>query len=149
MGKSNFIMKQVVFLSFLLISSCGGSESSEVTEVWPDGSEKTIQYYKDTDGKRQIIRIEEYHENGVRRLVGYYKDGERHGKWNSWHENEQLWSVARYSNGQLEGKQTVYYPSGQKHYEGTFRKGIRTGLWRFWDEQGILVTEKDYSLTVD
>lgn len=149
MHKKNLLKIPFVYLSVILLYSCSGSKGHEVTETWPDGSAKTIQYYRDTDGDREIYKIEEYHENGVTRLVGYYRDGERHGKWNSWHANEQLWSVARYSNGNLEGTQTVYYPSGQKHYEGTFRKGIRTGLWRFWDEQGVLVTEKDYSLSID
>lgn len=133
-----------VFASHVLLSGCGGSYSHEITETWPDGTTKTIQYYKEKEGEQIFYKIEEFHDNGVKRVEGYYKDDERHGRWNSWHSNGKLWSIAEYKNGQLDGKQTVYHISGQKYYEGTFEKGIRTGIWRFWDENGILVTETEY-----
>jgi antitoxin component YwqK of YwqJK toxin-antitoxin module len=126
------------------LAGCGGSYSQEITEKHADGSTRTILYYKEVDGGKQLYKIEEFYEDGVKRVEGYYRNDERDGRWNSWHDNGKIWSVAHYKEGKLHGKQTVYYPSGQKFYEGRFENGLRNGVWKFWNEQGVLENEKTY-----
>jgi antitoxin component YwqK of YwqJK toxin-antitoxin module len=134
----------LVFPFMVLISGCGSSYTREVVETHPDGSTHTIHYYKETDEGPVLYKLEEFFDNGIKRVEGYFRDGERHGRWNSWHDNGKVWSIGRYDNGQLHGKQTVYYPNGEKFYEGEYEHGIRVGLWRFWNEQGGLENERTY-----
>jgi antitoxin component YwqK of YwqJK toxin-antitoxin module len=134
----------VFALMSFIFAGCGGSYTQEIVEEHPDGSTKTIQYYKENDEGKSIYKLEEFHDNGVKRVEGFFENDERHGRWNSWFPNGKLWSTAHYREGALHGKQTVYHPSGEKYYEGTFEKGIRTGEWKFWDERGQLVSKKTY-----
>ncbi|MFO7723378.1 MAG: hypothetical protein R6V49_09190 [Bacteroidales bacterium] len=146
MTRLNSLMIRVVAL--LLIGgtggSCGSSYSHEVIEQYDDGTAKVIHYYKEKESGKELYKLEEYYDNGVKRVEGYFSGNERHGRWNSWHENGQLWSVATYRDGKLHGKQTVYFPSGNKFYEGAFENGLRTGTWTFWDEDGKVVNTREY-----
>ncbi len=143
-GVSLLIALTLVALFSWVGYGCGSSYTREVVETHPDGTTHTIHYYKETDKGRVLYKLEEYFDNGMKRVEGYYSDGERHGRWNSWHDNGKVWSVGRYREGQLHGKQTVYYPNGNKFYEGEYENGIRVGLWRFWNEQGVLENERTY-----
>lgn len=134
----------IILLFQVVIAGCGGERISETTEKYPDGKARTIEHYTIKEGKKVLYKLEEFYDNGERRLEGFFRDGERHGRWTAWHDDGKLWSVAHYRAGQLHGKQTVYYPSGQKFYEGGFEKGIRKGKWRFWNEQGALENETTY-----
>lgn len=144
-GARDLVAGSLLMLSFTLIcTGCGGSYSQEITEKHADGSTRTIQYYKERDGQKQLYKLEEFYDDGVKRVEGYYRNDQRDGRWNSWHDNGKIWSVARYKEGQLHGKQTVYYPNGKKFYEGRFENGIRKGVWKFWNEDGALESEKTY-----
>jgi len=126
------------------ISGCGSSYTREVIDTYPDGTTRTMHFYRETDTGRELYKLEEFYDNGIKRVEGYYRDGERHGRWSSWHDNGKVWSVGNYSEGRLDGKQTVYYPNGKKFYEGRYEDGLRKGLWRFWNEQGGLENEIRY-----
>jgi uncharacterized protein len=136
-----------VFILVIISStvwSCGSSYSHEVIEKYDDGTAKVIHYFKEKDSGKEMYKLEEYYDNGVKRLEGYFTGNERSGRWNSWHDNGRLWSVANYQDGKLHGKQTVYFPSGSKYYEGSFENGIRKGVWTFWDEEGKIVNSREY-----
>jgi antitoxin component YwqK of YwqJK toxin-antitoxin module len=151
--KHRFSIQNVAFPGFIgvivliftaLISGCGGSYSHEITAEHADGSTRTIHYYKEVDGAKQLYKFEEFYEDGLKRVEGYYRNDERDGRWNSWHDNGKLWSVANYKDGKLHGSQIVYYPNGNKYYEGRFENGLRKGVWKFWNEDGVLENEKTY-----
>lgn len=142
--KRDLTILLIITFVAVLSASCGGSYSQEITETYPNGATKTIQYFRERDGIKSLYKIEEFHDNGIKRIEGYMKNDKRNGRWNSWHSNGRLWSVANYLDGNLDGKQTVYHPSGEKFYEGEFGKGIRKGTWLFYDEKGVLVNKRQY-----
>lgn len=140
---TSFITTFLLFL-ILILSGCNGKRTQEVTEKYPDGTPKVIEHYNLIDGSKVLYKLEEFYDNGEERIEGFFRDGERHGRWTGWHDNGKLWTVADYRQGKLHGKQTVYYPDGKKFYEGRFEDGIRKGKWRFWNEQGVLENETVY-----
>ena len=66
----------------------------------------------------EIIKFEEYHDNGILSQTGYFLDGKNHGIWMS------------------------YNSQGIKLSKGVYDKGKKTDRWFFWNE-GILI-EVDY-----
>ncbi len=132
-----------ILISFLLIA-CNTSVTHQVVEQYPDGATKTIHYFRKRGQNKVLYKMEEYYQDGIKKIEGFYRDDKAHGRWDSWHPNGNLWSVARYKNGQLHGKQTVYYPTGKKFYEGSFENGIRKGTWLFWNEKGEVVNKREY-----
>ena len=144
-GRLNTSIVLIIILSFqVVLTGCGGERVKEITEQYPDGKARTIEHYSIKEGQRVLYKLEEFYDNGEQRLEGFFRDGERHGRWTGWHDNGNLWSVAHYRVGKLHGKQTVYYPNGKKFYEGRFEEGIRKGQWRFWNEQGAIENETTY-----
>lgn len=133
-----------VLLVSILWTACNGSYSSEIKETWPNGTTRVIEYYKEKDGQKELYKMEEFYENGIKRIEGYYRDGQKDGRWSSYFPEGGVWSVVGYKNGEMHGKQTVYHPNGQKYYEGSFDNGIRKGTWSFWNEAGALVNTREY-----
>jgi antitoxin component YwqK of YwqJK toxin-antitoxin module len=128
----------------LLMTSCNGRYSSQIKETHPDGSTKTIEYFKEKDGARELYKVEEFYSNGVKKLEGYYAGGEKDGRWSSWYESGGVWSVVNYRQGKMDGAQTVYHNNGEKYFEGNFKAGIRKGTWKFWNEKGEMVNTIQY-----
>ncbi len=134
----------LVLLIALISHSCGSSYSNKVIEKHPDGSTKLIHYFKEKAEGDELYKSEEFYENGIKRMEGFYKNNQPHGRWTSRYSDGTLWSTGEYHEGNLHGIQTVYHPNGQKYYEGSFDNGIRIGEWKFWDESGTLVNTRKY-----
>jgi len=45
------------------------------------------------------------------------------GLWVAWYENGNKKEMGTYKNGELEGPYTTWYENGQKELEGTYRNG--------------------------
>jgi hypothetical protein len=58
------------------------------------------------------------------------------------------WCERQSVDGKLHGRWTVYYPSGDKHWEREYQRGRQEGYEREWDELGNLREEKRYHLGV-
>ena len=62
----------------------------------------------------ELIKFEEYHDNGILSQTGYFLDGKNHGIWMS------------------------YNPKGIKLSKGVYDKGKKSDRWFFWN-QSILI----------
>ncbi len=51
---------------------------------------------------------------------------------------------AYFVNGMEEGPYTVFHSNGVPLYRGQYTAGQRTGVWEFYDEDGNLITTKEY-----
>lgn len=70
--------------------------------------------------KREHKVVKEVFDDGTPRIVSYYSDDSP--------EAELL-------------KETVFFPSGNKHMEGTYKDGLRDGKWTSWYEDGAVWSE--------
>jgi antitoxin component YwqK of YwqJK toxin-antitoxin module len=129
--------------AFIVLFACSTKPIEVVEDIFPDGTPKTIKYYK-SDAKEVVVKEILYYENGQKKLEGAYKNGERIGKWSYWYANGNLWSQGEYLNGHENGLKTVYHENGQKYYEGNLKDGTRIGKWNFWEMDGTLIKEIDY-----
>lgn len=66
-----------------------------------------------------LIKATYFHENGLVKQQGYYKDGKVHAKWVSFSETGEKLSIGEYTNG------------------------IKTGKWFFWNQNSL--NEVDYN----
>ncbi len=108
------------------------------------------------------------HSNGRWARVGYWKDGNKHGVWESWYPNGKHKSVGhfkmgvrhgifrlynnsgrllrsyRYENGKLDGRFVEHYDRGAftpLKRTGHYAEGRRCGQWTYWDafvRQGLV-----------
>lgn len=51
-----------------------------------------------------LVKATYYHDNGMVKEVGYFKDDKLHDKWVSYDEEGKIKVVAVYNNGEKEGK---------------------------------------------
>lgn len=70
--------------------------------------------------------------------------GNRDGKWTFYAENGTELSFTLYDHGKKEGFSLVKYPNGRIHYRGEYQNDEMIGLWSTYDENGNLITEKEY-----
>lgn len=134
-------MIHFAFLSgfLFLLLSCGKREIRIVEERWPDGREKIVRYYDNSNN--HLYKEERFYQNGNKQMQGTFRNGKKDGVWYYWYENGQLWSEGNFENGLSHGYRKVYYPNRQLYYEGEFQKGKAVGTWKFYDEQGRLIKQ--------
>lgn len=138
--KKLFIFTQIVFLLF----SCSPKETEKVEGTYENGKPKYIAYYTNQDGNEVKVREKELYENGVLRMEGAIKNGERDGVWKVFFEDGKLWSEGDFVNGKRTGMAKNYFPNGQLRYEGAFENDKKVGHWKFYSEDGKLIQEKDF-----
>jgi antitoxin component YwqK of YwqJK toxin-antitoxin module len=70
-------------------------------------------------------------------LINLYNDkGEKHGYWESYYNNGQLWYKGNYVNGQQHGYWESYFDNGQLWYKGNYINGNRHGYWECYRYNG-------------
>ena len=62
----------------------------------------------------------------------------RHGAWSLFSEMGNLTATIRYQNGQKDGKEERYLPSGMVCESGYHSQGERHGEWNAWHDNGLL-----------
>ena len=80
----------------------------------------------------------------VKKEVGEYRNGEKHGKWIKWNESGNKVTEANYYLGDKEGEWTIWDAEGNKRYEMFYDKGEKVGTWKMWNEEQELVSEREY-----
>lgn len=148
----------VVLLIGLL--GCGRAEETR----FAGGKLKSRTGYKLDELDNHVLHGEYagWFENGNRRVLGRYVDGQPEGMWQMWHENGQLWQRSHYVKGDRVGisstwradgskiwdidnsrpdgdlKITTWHRVGSKQWEGVGRFVHRswTGTGQWWDEAG-------------
>lgn len=67
------------------------------------------------------------------------------GEWKYYHEaSKAIMTIENYKNGKLEGKRSVFYPSGNIAEETNYVKGIRQGAYKKYTDNGIVLEEASY-----
>ena len=130
-------MKKIVFLlaTLFLISACENKSEKKKEEI----PKEILVEVKDGvftewyPGKKQIK-----FQGGQDEL------GNRDGKWTFYAENGTELSFTLYDHGKKEGFSLVKYPNGRIHYRGEYQNDEMIGLWSTYDENGNLITEKEY-----
>ena len=76
----------------------------------------------------------------------YNEKGERHGVWESYHDNGQLSYRGSYVNGKSHGVWESYYDTGQLYYRGSYVNGKSHGVWESYYDTGQLHYRKEYDM---
>jgi antitoxin component YwqK of YwqJK toxin-antitoxin module len=63
---------------------------------------------------------------------------QRHGLWEKYHPNGQLYFKGAYINGKYDGLWITYYSNGQLCYKVTFNMGQRDGLLLWFNRDGSI-----------
>lgn len=67
------------------------------------------------------------------------------GTWTYYHKgSKSIMATENYSNGKLDGKRIVYYPSGKIAEEMLYKEGLKSGLYKNYTESGIVIEESNY-----
>lgn len=133
----------------IFLSSCGPRLEEVITEKFPNGSPKQIEYYSGEGEQRYLAKITVYYENGQKRQEGSYNpERKKHGKWTSWYENGNKWSEGYFFEGLNDKKHSGWHENGELHFTGRLDKGKRIGVWKFYDDKGNLAKEVDYDKAV-
>ncbi|HPG73478.1 MAG TPA: hypothetical protein PLM49_04240 [Bacteroidales bacterium] len=114
-----------------------------VAETYENGQARKVFIFADSSYSELIYEVQ-YYESGQRKMEGPYLEGNRHGKWMAWYENDTVWSVGYYKQGKRHGLSAVYHPNGIKFYDKNYINNVAEGKWSFYSEQGELVSEAFY-----
>ncbi|HUX53160.1 MAG TPA: tetratricopeptide repeat protein [Williamwhitmania sp.] len=132
------------------------------TEYFPDGKKKEIYVYKDNVLKTEtafdlagnvIVKADttsetfvdkDYFANGVLRLEGGIKNGNRNGLWRYYNPNGILTSELTYVDDDQSGPQKTYYVNGTIHEEYYCDSNKINGLYREYYKSGKLKSQSWY-----
>ena len=81
---------------------------------------------------------EDYHYNGNLFYKGNYVDGNRHGSWEYYWFNGNLRYKGNYVDGKEHGYWERYYKNGNLYSKGNYVDGIRHGSWEYYHSNGNL-----------
>jgi antitoxin component YwqK of YwqJK toxin-antitoxin module len=56
--------------------------------------------------------------------------GERHGLWEDYYDNGQLYWKCNYHNGKYHGLLESYHSNGQLYWKGNLKNDKEIGLWK-------------------
>jgi len=149
-------LKTILFIVFILFTSCGRYYSDQHIEIKEDGLiykvgqdnpftgriidtlENKILEYEVVDGlKNGEFRVSSV--EGIVSIMGNVEDNMNIGEWIYFYPNGQLESKGKFNNDLPEGRWNWYYPNGNVKESGTFLEGIKTGRWYQYNIEGSLV----------
>lgn len=146
--------KFTLLLVVVLLISCSRNDSEnpegnneltkEVVESFENGQARSEKYYE--EGSLRLVKQVLYYPNGQIQQEGEFKDGRRHGKWISYFENGNKWSLNSYDIGNLDGEYKTWYENGELNVEGYYTNGQPSGNWKYFDENGNLLKEDKKSI---
>lgn len=109
-------------------------------ETWyPDGKRKMTGHQKAVCGLpgKAVKSFQRWHPNGRLAEDGKYgKPGEKKHLWRTWYDNGNKRVVSNYKNGQLHGPQITYFENGKMREAGHFNRGRRAGGWIEYHDSG-------------
>jgi antitoxin component YwqK of YwqJK toxin-antitoxin module len=73
--------------------------------------------------------------------------GQRHGYWEVYYDNGQLYFKGDYVNGQRHGYSEEYHPNGKLEYKGNYVNGKKHGHWEFYYLSGLFNCERYYDMS--
>ena len=81
-------------------------------------------------------KYKEYHENGIHRRIGYYKNGEMYGPWATYYETGLTKSVIEYDEDEYHGTYIEYFEDGSVNVRCKYDNGCRDGEYVQFYENG-------------
>ena len=92
------------------------------------------------------VKMEEYYKNGVLYKVETYSSFPEKYLLSrtKWYDEGQKKSVETYKDGEESGKWTQWYENGQKYVEGTFKNGKEEGVHTMWNKDGTMKKQKNW-----
>ena len=140
-----------------------GLDSKEIkvwTTKYPNGEVKEeYQYYNHPENNKRIKDgwYNSYYDKGESREVGKYIEGKKDGEWVDYYRNGKfdgknvgyvdgkITIIENYKNGKRDGKWKEYsftgtYLVSERNYED----GKLDGKWVLYNENGKIVSEKNY-----
>ncbi|MBE9480633.1 MAG: toxin-antitoxin system YwqK family antitoxin, partial [Bacteroidetes bacterium] len=85
-----------------------------------------------------------YFENSEINEMRSYKEGLKHGLWETWNENKIKIAEANFNNNLKHGKWIIWDNNGVKRCEMYYVEGKKSGTWYMWDENDKLINKKEY-----
>jgi len=116
----------------------------EITETFEDGNPKIIIYYQE-DSPDDVLKKATFYESGQLRLVGFYKDHQKTGKWMYFYENGNKMAETHFEENLMHGSSTRWHFNGEMHSCGYYTEGERKGKWFFYDSSGKLTNEQSFN----
>ena len=142
------------FLTFLpLLSICGGlygctieHAEEQVIEKHVNGTKKTsVWIYPDGE----ILKRNEWYDNGIKEFEIQYKDSVPHGKIKRWTVLGDVALDGEYKNGKREGTWTSYFVerlnSRRKEAVRHYKDDHPVGDWESWHFNGNKASEEHYN----
>ena len=142
------------FLTFLpLLSICGGlygctieHAEEQVIEKHVNGTKKTsVWVYPDGE----ILKRNEWYDNGIKEFEIQYKDSVPHGKIKRWTVLGDVALDGEYKNGKREGTWTSYFVerlnSRRKEAVRHYKDDHPVGDWESWHFNGNKASEEHYN----
>jgi len=87
---------------------------------------------------------ESYHNNGQLSSKVSYLNGNLNGVWEKYRENGQLDFKCSYLNGKLNGVCEKYRENGELFFKGSYLNGYLNGVWEYYNEDGSLERTETY-----
>ena len=85
-----------------------------------------------------------WHENGLRKMVGQYKNDVRVGKFVWWHSNGQKALEGNYEDGLKVGPWRWWHKNSMHAIEGSYEQNEAIGEWTWWDQSGNVTDRDDF-----
>ena len=146
--KSFFI---VIMCITQLVVSCRNGQKPEAGKSDTDTSAKHVQTEIDKMVDEMAPPDSNYsgefflkYENGLMKVKGFFRFGQRHGQWFYYFPNGLLWSEGLFDNGKMSGPSKVYHPNGKVYYEGAYKLDKAVGVWNFYDSTAALLLVRTY-----
>jgi antitoxin component YwqK of YwqJK toxin-antitoxin module len=72
-----------------------------------------------------------WYKNGKLKRKGYFREGKRNGKWETWDESGKKILEVHFKNDQLDGLFVMYNENGEVMERGIYKANKRTGNWTY------------------
>ncbi|PZX12844.1 antitoxin component YwqK of YwqJK toxin-antitoxin module [Breznakibacter xylanolyticus] len=96
-------------------------------------------------GKREGNSLT-YFRNGKASELIFWKNDQKNGVWEQYHEVGGLKLRSQHVNGNIHGKYETFYSDGKPEIVGQYVNGLEHGKWRFYFQSGKLDYELDYDM---
>lgn len=130
-------------LLLILFTSCAQELQERVTATFEDGSPKVVVYFPENN-TFDILKKTTFYESGQLRLLGFYKNHQKTGKWMYFYENGTKMAETHFKNNLMDGSSSRWHDNGKMHSRGYYQKGERKGKWFFYDRNGKLMNLQNY-----
>ena len=113
-----------------------GRKHGKFEQWYDDGDERHRELIATFDNDKYVDEYKEWYENGKKSIMGFYIDGQEHGKYTEWYENGKKALKAKFINGDPDGLYREWHPNGKRSLRVKYIDGKENGTWTQWYENG-------------